>query len=111
MSLLPIECTSGSRQDVLHVSDIVLLQMLVKEVINLQPDNEHGCNNIVATVINHDHLILKITDVVLEGLTWLHLDCDEVIVVPLDFLSQGILVEENVANLLKASDRPQREGI
>ena len=46
----------------------MLHQMLV-EVINLQHDNERDCSNIIATIINHDHLILKITDVALEGLS------------------------------------------
>ena len=74
-------------------------------------DNERGYSNIVATVINHGHLALKIIDVALEGLSWLHLDCEEVVVVPLALLPRGVLVEEDVANLLKDSERPQWEGI
>ena len=46
-----------------------------------------------------------------EGLSWLHLDCEEVVAIFLEFLPRGILVEEDVANLLKASERPCREGI
>jgi len=82
----------------------MLHQMLV-EVINLQHGNERDCSSIIATIINHDHLILKITDVALEGLSWLYLDGEEVVDIPLELLSRGILVEEDITNILKASDR------
>ena len=46
----------------------------------MQSDNKHGRNNVIATVINHGHLVLKTTDVAFKGLSWLHLDGEEVVV-------------------------------
>ena len=76
---------------------------MIVGVVNLQSGNECDCSNIV-TVINHGHLVLKITDIVFEGYSCLHID-GEVVVVSLELLSQGILVEEGITNLLKASKR------
>ena len=75
-------------------------------VVGILFSNEHG-RNIIATVINYGHLALEITDVALECLSWLHLDCEEVIVILLKLLSRGVLIEDDVANLLKASERPR----
>ena len=55
-------------------------------MIGLQSGNECGHSNIVATVINHSYLALEITDVALEGLPWLHLDAEEVVIVLLKLL-------------------------
>ena len=56
-------------------------------MVGLQSDNECGHSNIIATIINHSHLVLKITDVAFEGLSWLHLDGEEVVVALLKLLS------------------------
>jgi len=65
--------------------------------------------NVAATtsslLINQCHLALKITDVALEGLSLLHFDGEEVVVVLLKLLLRGILVEEDVADLLKTPER------
>jgi len=74
-------------------------QMLVKKMVGLQSDNKRNRSNVIATVINHDHLVLKITDVAFKGLSWLHFDGEKVVV--LELLPQGVLVEASVANFLK----------
>jgi len=54
--------------------------MLVEGMVGLQSSNECDRSNFIATVINHGHLVLKITDVAFEIFSWLHLDGEEVIV-------------------------------
>ena len=56
----------GSRQNVLHVSDIVLHQVFMKGMIDLPSGNQCGCDNIIITVINQYHLTLEITHVAFE---------------------------------------------
>ena len=68
-----IVCTSGLGT-CLHVSDVMLYRMFIEDVVGLQSGNECSCNNIVATIINHSHPILKITDIAFECLSWLHFD-------------------------------------
>jgi len=85
--------------------------MLVERVVSLHLGNERSCSNIVPTVINHGHLVLEVTVVAFEGFSWLHLHGEKMVVDPLELLSQGILVEEGFADLLRASERPRREGI
>ena len=70
----------------------------------MQSGNERILNKIISTVINHDHLILKKTDVAFEGLCWLHLDGEKVVDVLLKLLPGGVLVEEGIATL-EASER------
>jgi len=60
--------------------------MLVDEMVGLQSGNERDYSNIIATVINHSHLVLKITDVAFEGFSWLHLDGEKMIVVLLKLM-------------------------
>jgi len=79
--------------------------MLVERIVGLQSGNERDCNNIIATVINHGHLVLEISDVEFEGLSWRRLDGEEVVDFHFKFMSRGVLVEEGIANLLKTSVR------
>ena len=83
----------------------MLHQIFVKGVIGLQPNNECGCSNIIATVINHSHMVLEITDIAFDGIFWLHLDGEEVVATLLKLLSRGILIEEGITNLLEASEK------
>jgi len=79
--------------------------MLVEGIVGLQSDNEYVRNNFIVAVLKHSHLVLKITDVAFESLSWLHLNGEDVIVVLLKLLSQGVLVEEDIANLFEAPER------
>ena len=69
--------------------------------------NIERSRNIVTTVINHNHLVLKITNVLFKGLTWLHLDGEEVFVV-LKLLSRGVLIEK--ISLTSSKFQRDRDG-
>ena len=100
----------GSRQDIFHV-DVMIHQVLVEGMVGLQSSNECGCSDIITTVINQYHLALKITDVPLKGLSLLHLDGEEVVVIILKLISRDILVEEGVDDLFKTPERPRWEEV
>jgi len=55
--------------------------MLAEGIVSLQFGNERGRNNIISTIVNHSHMVMEITDVVFEGLSGLHFDGEEVVVV------------------------------
>ena len=76
----------------------MLYRVFVERVVGLQSGNECGCSDIITTVIDQCHLTLKITDVALECFFMFHLDREEMVVL-LKFLSRGILVKEDTANL------------
>ena len=46
-------------------------------------------------------MALEVVDVVLQTLAGFHLDCDEVVVVPLEFLPRNRLVEECIGYVRK----------
>jgi len=79
--------------------------MLVEKMVGLLSGNERGRSIIVTTIMNHGHLVLEITYVAFEYLSWLHLDGEEVVVVLLKLLPRGVLVEESVINLLEVLER------
>ena len=81
------------------------LQVFVGGMVGLQPNNECGCDDIIATVINHGHLTLKIANVAFESFSFLHLERNEMVVVLLEFLPRGVLVEKSIADLLEAPER------
>ena len=56
-------------------------------------------------IVNHGQLVLKITYVAFEGLSWFHFDGEEMVVVFLKLLLRCILIEEGIANLFEALDR------
>ena len=43
----------------------------------------------------------------LQGISLLHLDDEEAVAILLELLSRGILVEEGVADFLKAPEKPR----
>ena len=49
-------------ENVSHLDDLVLHQMLGKEVVDVQPTDERGGNYVVITVIHQSHLALEITE-------------------------------------------------
>ena len=75
-SILNLNIFLGASEDVPHLGDLVFHQMLIKEVGDLQPTDEHGNSHTVITVIYQSYLALKITDILLEALPRLHLDCE-----------------------------------
>ena len=66
----------------------------------MQPVNECGCGDIIATVINQGHLNMKIADAMFECLSLPHLERKEMVVL-LEFLSIGVLVEEGITDSSK----------
>ena len=54
---------------------------------------------------------MEIINVAFDGLSWLHLDGEKVVVVLLKLLPRGVLVEEGIANLLEAPERSCCEGV
>ena len=54
--------------------------MPVEGMVDLQSSSECGCSDIITTVIIQCHLALGIINVVLQGLSLLHLDCKEMVV-------------------------------
>ena len=101
----------SSRQDILHADDIMLHQMPIEGTVGLQSSSKCGYSDVITTVINQRHLGMEIADVTLQGLSLLHLDGEEVVVVLLEFLSRGILVEKGIADFLEAPKRPQWKGV
>ena len=59
--------------------------MFVEGIGNLQPTDEGDGGYILIAVVYQDHLTLEIVDVVLQALPNFHLNCEEVVVVPLEF--------------------------
>jgi len=79
--------------------------MFVKGVRSLQQANECECRDILTAVGNFGHLALEVTDVGLEAITLPHFDAQEVVVVPFDFSTRGILIEERFDDLLEGVER------
>ena len=57
----------SSRQNLLHVDDVMFHEVFVEEMIDLQSGHEGSRGNIVIAVKNQGHLDLKMTDVALES--------------------------------------------
>ena len=74
-------------------------------MVGLQSGNEHGRNNIVHTVLNHGHLVLKTANVAFESLSWLHLDGEEMVLFFLNSCHEVYLLKK--ASL--TSSKLQRE--
>jgi len=83
-------------------------QVLVEGMVGLQSSNECGCSDIITTVINQYHLALEITDVALEGLSLLHLDGEEVVVIILNSCRETYWL--NKASLTSSKLRRDRDG-
>jgi len=79
--------------------------VFVEKVIDLQSDDESSCDDIVIAAINQGHLALKMTDAVLESFSVLHFGRKKMIAILFELLSRGVLVEEDITDLLKALER------
>jgi len=101
-SILNLYVFLSSREDVPHPGNCVLHQVFVERVRELQPNDERCGSYVVIIVIHQGHLALEITDIVLEALSGLYLDCKEVIVVPLELLPRSVLVIESLVHLFEA---------
>ena len=100
-SILNLHVLLSLREDVPHPGNFMLHQIFVERVGNLQPIDERSENHIVIAVIHQGHLTLKITDVMFEALSGLHLDRDKVIIVILKLLSGSVLVIGGMLHLYK----------
>ena len=63
---------------------------------DLPPTDEHNGSHVVIVVIHQDCMALQITDVIFETLSRLHLSREEVIDVILKFLSESVLLIEDL---------------
>jgi len=102
-SILDLYVYLSPREDVPHPGDFLLYQVFVG-VGDLQPIDEHNDSHVIAVAIHQGHLTLKITDVIFEALSELHLDHEEVIAVLFKLMSGSVLVIENVLHLIEASE-------
>ena len=58
---------------------------------DLQPTDERSNSHVIIAVIHLSHLALKITDIMFEALSGLHLDHEEVINVLLELPLESVL--------------------
>ena len=78
-SILNLNILLGASEDVSHIGDLVFHQVLVDRIDDLQPTSERDGSHIVIIVIHQSHLVMKITDILLENLPRLHFDGEEVV--------------------------------
>ena len=57
------------------------------------------------------HLTLKIVNIVLQSLSSFHLDCEEVVVVPLEFSPRSKVVVKRIGYFMKILEQIPRERI
>ena len=76
------------RQKLTHSSDIMLQQLLVQQMRNLQPIDEHKHRGIFIAVGHLGDLILEVVDIRLETVTGSHFNSEGVVVLLL-VLSAG----------------------
>jgi len=70
----------------------------------LQPIDERSDSHVVLVVKHQSHLAPKITDIVFEALSDLHLDCEEVVAVLLEIPSGSIPVIESLLHLFDSGE-------
>jgi len=80
-SILNFNILLGMSEDVPQLGDLMFHQILVEGVGDLQPTDKQGGSYIIIAVIHQSHLTLKIIDILLEALSRLHLDGEELVVV------------------------------
>jgi len=102
LCILDLDIFLGPREDVPHLGDFILHQVLIEGEGDLQPTDECYGSHVIVAVTHQGHLALKITDIVLESLSRLHLDYEEVIIVFLQLSSGSVLVVEGLLHLFKA---------
>ena len=78
--------------------------MFVEGVDNLQPTDKGSSGYVLVAIVYQGHLIWEIGNVVLQTLSSFHLDCEEVVVVPLKFPSRGKLVVERISYFMKVPE-------
>ena len=86
-----------------------MLHRVFVGVRDLQPTNKRSGNHVIVAIIHQGHMVLKITDVMFEALSGLHLHHGEVIVLKL--LSGSILVIESMFYLFETPERVPRERV
>ena len=104
-SILNLYILLGASEDVPHLSDLLFHHMLIEGVGDLQLTDEHGGSHIDIAVMHQCYLALKITNIVFEAISGLHLDCEEVVVILLELPSGSILVIESLLQLFEAPER------
>ena len=89
----------------------ILHQMFAEGVGDLQPTDEGGSGYVLIAIVHEIHLALKVINIALQTLSNFHLDCEEVVVVPLEFSSRNKLIVECVGYFMKVSGRFPQERV
>ena len=69
----------------------------------MQPTDEGSSGYVLIAIVHQIHLALKVINVALQTLPSFHIDCEEVVVVPLEFSSRNKLIVECVGYFMKVS--------
>ena len=85
--------------------------MLVEGIGDLQPADKGGGGHLLVAVIYQGHLTLKIINIILQALFGFHLNCEEVVVFPLEFPPRSKLVKKCLSHLMKILERIPRKQI
>ena len=80
--------------DIPNLVDVIFHQMFVEGVG--EPTDKGHSGYILVIVVYQSHLTLEVGNIVLQALPNFHLDCEEVIVVPLEFPPRSKMVVECV---------------
>ena len=78
---LHLDVLLNLREDVPYFGDLMLHQVLVEGVGDLQPTDERDSSHIVIVLIHQSHLVLKITDILLEIFPEIYLDGEKVVAI------------------------------
>ena len=88
----------STNKNLAHLANVVLQEMLVQGMSNLQPADACESGNFLSTLGDFE-LILKEIEVRLESVSLHHFDKEEVVVVPLNLLTEGVISEERFNHL------------
>ena len=87
-----------------HPGDVVLHQVFIEGIGDLQPADEGDGDHILVAVAYQGHLTLKIFNIIFQALPDFHLNCEEAVVVPLEFPLGSNLVKKSFGHLLEISE-------
>ena len=108
-SLLPP--LAGCRQNLTHLSDIMLQKVFVQGVRDLQPADEHDCGDVLITVEDLGQLALKVANIRFKDVALPHVDGEKVVVVLLSLPARCVLGKKHFGHLLKVVERMRRQKV
>jgi len=78
--------------------------MFVEGVRDLQPTDEDSSGYILVTAVHQGHLALEVNNMALQTRPSFHLDCEEMVVVPLEFSPRSKLIVECIYYFMEAPE-------